>query len=801
MRKGLFTKKIVSYICAVTMVFSSFAGMNIARPEQVSAADGISVPIGEFSVTEGQTDTYKGWYAAETKITTSDYKYAEMTYTGTGEAFNETRFIFADASGKTLPEVWFATWQASKFVTVDGTDVPVATETEQTVVIDLEASGVDVSKGFEGLHIHAGNSLTGTVNITSFKFLKEKPGSGDAGETTADTPDEASTIAIPELKTIEVTEGQTDTYKGWYAAATKATPEYKYLQFTYTGTGDAFNETRFIFADASGKTMPAVWFATWQASKFVTVDGKDVPVPTAEPQTVVIDLEASGVDVSKGFEGLHVHAGNSLTGTVNFSDVKLQTTPKVTKAETPVETTEAPTEETTEAPTEETTTPEPTTAADPSTGIKLDDVASGMNKTMHIDQVASDAKDDTFYDYQGWVTFKDLATKDFKYLKFTYTGDITNFRLQFEAKDKSKQGPFWFDSNQDLHFVTADGSPIQLVGNDTTVVIDLEASGVDMSKFNNGFHMHANSSKSAAFDATIKDAVLFGGVPTPPETTEPSTGETTTPQPTTAADPSTGIKLDDELSGMNKKMHIDKLAKNSKDDVLYAYQGWVTFKDLANKDFKYLKFTYTGDITNFRLQFEDKKGNKQGPFWFDPEQDVHFVTADGSPIQLVGNNTTVVIDLEASGVDMSKFNNGFHMHANSTKDAAFDVTIKDAVLYGGVPTPHPTTVAPTKKSTTVAKPGTASVKKATKKKASTKVKISLKKVKKAKGYYVQISTSKKFKKVLVKKYVKKVSFTLKSKKVKNKKKLYVRAKAYKLNGKKKVYSKKWSKVKKVKITK
>ena len=622
MRKGLFTKKIVAYVCAATMVFSSFAGMNIARPEQVSAADGISVPIGEFSVTEGQTDTYKGWYAAETKITTSDYKYAEMTYTGTGEAFNETRFVFADASGKTMPEVWFATWQSSKFKTVDGTDVPVATETEQTAVIDLEASGVDVSKGFEGLHIHAGNALKGTVNIKSFKFLKEKPGSGDAGETTADTPDEASTIAIPELKTIEVTQGQTDTYKGWYAAATKATPEYKYLQFTYTGTGDAFNETRFVFADASGKTLPEVWFATWQASKFKTVDGADVPVPTAEPQTVVVDLEASGVDVSKGFEGLHVHAGNTLVGTVNFSDVKLQTTPKVTKAETPVETTEAPTE------------------------------------------------------------------------------------------------------------------------------------------------------------------------------------ETTTPEPTTAADPSTGIKLDDELSGMNKKMHIDKLAKNSKDEVFYAYQGWVTFKDLANKDFKYLKFTYTGDITNFRLQFEDKKGNKQGPFWFDAEQDVHFVTADGSPIQLVGNNTTVVIDLEASGVDMSKFNNGFHMHANSTKDAAFDVTIKDAVLYGGVPTPIETTVAPTKKPTVkVSRPGTASVKKATKKKASTKVKISLKKVKKAKGYYVQISTSKKFKKVLVKKYVKKVSFTLKSKKIKNKKKLYVRAKAYKLNGKKKVLSKKWSKVKKVKITK
>ena len=254
---------------------------------------------------------------------------------------------------------------------------------------------------------------------------------------------------------------------------------------------------------------------------------------------------------------------------------------------------------------------------------------------------------------------------------------------------------------------------------------------------------------------------------------------------------------------MNKTLHIDKAASGATDGIKYAYLGFVTFKDLATKDFRYLKLTYTGDITSLRFEFNEKATNaNQGPFWFDAEQDVHFVTADGSPIQLVGNNTTVVIDLVASGVDMSKYNNGIHMHGNSTTDAAFDVTIKDAVLYGGVPTPQPTTVAPTKKPTVkVSRPGTASVKKATKKKASAKVKISLKKVKKAKGYYVQISTSKKFKKVLVKKYVKKVSFTLKSKKIKNKKKLYVRAKAYKLNGKKKVLSKKWSKVKKVKITK
>ena len=46
---------------------------------------------------------------------------------------------------------------------------------------------------------------------------------------------------------------------------------------------------------------------------------------------------------------------------------------------------------------------------------------------------------------------------------------------------------------------------------------------------------------------------------------------------------------------------------------------------------------------------------------------------------------TIVIDLEKSGVDMSKYNNGIHMHANSTTDAAFDVTLKDCVLSSVAP--------------------------------------------------------------------------------------------------------------------
>ena len=85
-----------------------------------------------------------------------------------------------------------------------------------------------------------------------------------------------------------------------------------------------------------------------------------------------------------------------------------------------------------------------------------------------------------------------------------------------------------------------------------------------------------------------------------------------------------------------------------------------------------------------------------------------------------------------------------------------------------------------------------------KKKASNKISIKLKVLKSVNGYQIKISTSKKFKKTLYKKSYKKVAFTLKSKKLANKKKLYIKVRAYVLDGTNKIYGK-WSKVKKVKI--
>ena len=84
----------------------------------------------------------------------------------------------------------------------------------------------------------------------------------------------------------------------------------------------------------------------------------------------------------------------------------------------------------------------------------------------------------------------------------------------------------------------------------------------------------------------------------------------------------------------------------------------------------------------------------------------------------------------------------------------------------------------------------------TKKKSAKKASVVLKKVKGAKGYQVKISTSKKFKSKATKTITTaKVKFVVK--KLKANKKYYVKARAYKVVNKAKVYGK-WSAVKQVK---
>ena len=91
-----------------------------------------------------------------------------------------------------------------------------------------------------------------------------------------------------------------------------------------------------------------------------------------------------------------------------------------------------------------------------------------------------------------------------------------------------------------------------------------------------------------------------------------------------------------------------------------------------------------------------------------------------------------------------------------------------------------------------------------KSKAKKKITVSWKKVKKAKGYQVEVSAKKNFQKPIFKKFTAKTKLNIKNKKIKSKKTYYIRVRAYatykdKNNVTKKVYSKWIKKIRKVKV--
>lgn len=102
--------------------------------------------------------------------------------------------------------------------------------------------------------------------------------------------------------------------------------------------------------------------------------------------------------------------------------------------------------------------------------------------------------------------------------------------------------------------------------------------------------------------------------------------------------------------------------------------------------------------------------------------------------------------------------------------------------------------------TSSVKVGKTVVKKAIKKKNAKKISLTLKRVKGATKYKVQIAKDKKFKKAIVTKTTKKLTYSVSNSKFKKAKKLYARAKAIVVKGKK-TYQGKWSKPKQVKIKK
>lgn len=137
------------------------------------------------------------------------------------------------------------------------------------------------------------------------------------------------------------------------------------------------------------------------------------------------------------------------------------------------------------------------------------------------------------YKYLGFVTSKE-ATADYKYLQITYTGDISMLRMEFNKPNDSNVGPYWFTSSQMVHFITADGSDIPTTGNNTTIVIDLAATGINMADFR-GMHLHYLDDNAQSGSFTITDARLMTSATSSPAADTPAETEAPTAAPNTGS--------------------------------------------------------------------------------------------------------------------------------------------------------------------------------------------------------------------------------------------------------------------------
>ncbi len=548
-------------------------------------------------------------------------------------------------------------------------------------------------------------------------------------------------------------------YQGGFAIPDTVTSDFTVLEITYVGDLSTIR-----FGSESGTT----WFAENAEGTFKTVDGSDIVLNAETETTVAIDLVKSGVQFKAG-EFVHVHAGGAEAFTYEFKSVKLK------KGDAQEETKKE--------------------------DILLQLAQDGVEKVGPQEVPAG-------YAYQGGFAIPDTVTSEYTILEITYVGDLSTIRFGSEA------GTTWFAENAEGTFKSVDGSDIVLNAEaETTVEIDLAKTGV---LFKAGEFVHVHAGGAEAFTYEFKSVKLKVGEKAVEES---SVDESTSEEEieTSGQGREDDIILNGDENGQSSMIKNFPTVKAA-----YKYLGFATLKE-PTAEYKYLILTYAGDITSIRFEFSFVNENgddveKAGPYWFNPEgQEMFFVTADGSEIPLDGGKgTTVVIDLEKSGIDISKFNS-VHMHAGYGSEAkVFDFRIGMARLSKSAEVSGDDTIKPvepttkktpaTTKAQEVKKPAKVVVKKATKKKSAKSVKVSFKKVNGAKGYEVAVYKTKKDAKknkkaVKTLKSVKKVSVKVSSKKLKKCKKLFVKVRAFTADAKGvKVYGD-WSKIKTVKMTK
>jgi hypothetical protein len=287
---------------------------------------------------------------------------------------------------------------------------------------------------------------------------------------------------------------------------------------------------------------------------------------------------------------------------------------------------------------------------------------------------------------------------NFKYLLLTYSGDVSNVWFEFlrtDSYDSVQTGDINQNMPDALSIVASTPDKNYLNDEDVQIAIDLEASGIRPRNVEN-IYLHAEDGEFTIKDARLSNSYsgyVKGFVP------EETTQEPTTQEPTTSTvcgpEFPEVLYLDGDENGQNSMIGTYTAPVDSKTGLpkdSYKYLGYVSFKGMVPDEplddwyygnYRYLVMTYTGDITKLRFAFVRKGYNDDGsddefgdPFWFNPEGQTHyFVGYHGSDIPLVGDNTTVIIDLAQTvnpdaidgtglGVELDWYNSGIHMHCD-----------------------------------------------------------------------------------------------------------------------------------------
>ena len=168
-------KKLLVMVSAVVLTFS----MNVAAAEDIVLNDSGSPFIKSFD--PGTSGEYKYLGYAYCFEVGPEYKYLQITYTGDPTAFDELRLEFVVNSDpseeKKLTPVWFRENDEGTVRTTDGGLVPNPSDKEQTAVIDLEKSGIDLSTGIRAFHIHD-TPGKGKFTITHARLMTSAPKGG-----------------------------------------------------------------------------------------------------------------------------------------------------------------------------------------------------------------------------------------------------------------------------------------------------------------------------------------------------------------------------------------------------------------------------------------------------------------------------------------------------------------------------------------------------------------------------------------------------------------------------------------------